>query len=343
MRKKIIYSVWLILAILTLGWMLLQWQEVSYYSNQVGLRYQGGVLSEEAVLSYYEKHPDDSLQITAWEQSADQLITEPQLGRSSQAEVYQVSGNMALLFPMQILDGGFSYTGDKKGCVISSGLAWTLFGATGVVGAAVEYNNATYLIRGVFKEEEAVLAIYQNDAKALMSNVELWDDTQQVAAGLVEIQSSLSLYGEMYQFAGSLCNSAARLLLGVPYFLIVFLLLHAYRRKAGRIKEGYPSGRGDFCRTGIQILAGICLLAALYIGIRIGISFTSDFIPSSWSDFGFFITKIKAIFHNMSGMRSMLPVFWETRVLTELSGLACSVLLFCAEIILCTRLKRIVF
>ena len=100
MRGKIIGGVWLILTIASLGWMLQQWQEISNYSNQLGLRYESGILSKEAIEGYYEKHPTDSLQITAWDQIENQQVRELKLDRKSVADVYQVSGNMALLFPM---------------------------------------------------------------------------------------------------------------------------------------------------------------------------------------------------------------------------------------------------
>lgn len=308
MKKRIIYVslfCWLSLAVFFTLW---QWKELSRFQNQAGLRFEHNGITVEQAEDYGEKEENQQMELTAWNKESQQNIQWKEMGIGTSGTVIKVYGNMARVLPFSMLHGGFTFGEDTSGCVVSSGLAWELFQTDRVVGNVVTYQEQDWIIRGVLDNETSILAVWQQNETEYMPYVELYArEGDPPAVSREKIKSGLGLWQESYFFAGSFYCSLVRLCLSLPFWCI---LGFAYKRfwqwntKAGKV----PKWAG---RMGLAL--GIAL------GIRCSISFTADFIPSQWSDFGFWSQKWQEVLADISHRNQMQEIYWERQVL-ELAG-----------------------
>lgn len=82
-----------------------------------------------------------------WGERKDQRICDPDLGRSTQADVLCFLGSPELALPQARLDPE-----DGSGCIIGEETAWELFGSTAVVGDTICIGKAERTIRAVMRE-----------------------------------------------------------------------------------------------------------------------------------------------------------------------------------------------
>lgn len=333
--KKIGYGLLLGILCTTFFHMQFQWQELNRFSNQAGLRYEEGGLSARQMEEYAAKEAEDAeetnltagqngieelsdaeerAEITAWSMEKGQQIEWEDTGRQVEGTILKVYGNMARVLPFSMKSGGYTFNGDADGCVISSGLAWKLFGAEAVTGNVVSYDGKEWQIRGVFDREESVLALYQQDQRETMSYVELWSENDAPASKLAQIKSSLGLFGESYVFAGSFYCSIARILLSLPFWLMFFYLCKEFGKRIRKMEQR---------RKGWMRAAGSIFLLIIFIaGIYHTISFTADFIPVQWSDFGFWTEKGEEIIAGIRQRKQFPEIYWEEQVLVSVRKIA---------------------
>lgn len=307
MKQKIKYGVLLCCICISLFYTAYQWKELNQFSNQAGLRYQEGVLSPEQIKVYYKNNPENQLELTIWDMEKEQDIIWKETGKGAKGAVIKVYGNMAEVLPFPMKHGGFSFYGDTSGCVISSGLAFQLFGAEDVMGNVVSYDGKEWRIRGVLNLKESVLGLYQQKKHKVMSYVQVWNPQQPPASQLEQIKGSLGIGKESYTFAGSFYCSIARILISLPFWLIYFYLYRIFKSRS---------------RKEIQIVGKILFLIGAAVGIGCSISFTSDFVPSQWSDFKFWQEKGREIINGIQNRSQFPEVYWEQLVIKRVIKIA---------------------
>lgn len=87
---------------------------------------------------------------TAWGETADQTVTNPDLGKSVQTNVVWLYGSSEWILPASAV----LPADDGKGCLIGKNTAWKLFGSTSVTGLQICVDHQTRTIRGVVKQPE---------------------------------------------------------------------------------------------------------------------------------------------------------------------------------------------
>lgn len=325
MRKRIGYGIVCCFLCISAFYMMYQWKELNVFGNQAGLRYESSGLSVSQIEGYYKRQEEKKgakedevypVEITAWKMEKDQSVCQKNTRQQAVANVVKIYGNMARVLPFSIKYGGFTVAEDKNSCIISTGLAWKLFGAEKVTGNILQYQGEEFKVRGVLSTDELILALYQRNEQEIMPYVEVWQDGQSPAAQLEQIQSGLGLYEASYTFAGSFFISSARLIMSLMYW-VIFLYL---------CKRGimcYKNSKWKYQK--IMDWGGrLLILFGIAAGLWLSISFTRDFIPVQWSDFGFWKEKWQMIFADFKERGQFPKIYWEQQVLERIEkiGLA---------------------
>lgn len=331
MIKKIGYGIFFCFLWGVFFFILFQWQELNRFYNQVGLRYREGALSVEQIEEYTFREKEEQVEVTAWKMEKGESIIWEEAGRRAEGTVLKVYGNMVRVLPFSLKYGGFTFYGDTSGCIISSGLAWKLFGAENVTGNVIFYDEKEWQVRGILDMKEPVLALYQQEKQERMSYVELWTEEESPAPKLEQIKSSLGLFGESYIFTGSFYWSIGRILLHLPFWFIFFYICRTFGRWTGKIEKS--------SRKWISI-AGKILLSIVFIGgIYHTISFTEDFVPVQWSDFGFWKEKGDRILSGVYQRKQFPEIYWEQQVIIRVKKIAVGVVILIAQIFLIVNKK----
>lgn len=330
MKKRIVYLIlffWLGLMVFFTLW---QWKELNRFGNQAGLRYQEDGITLEQADNYGKKEENQEMEITAWKQENQQDIRWEEMGARTSGTVVKVYGNMARVFPFTMRYGGYTFWEDSSGCVVSSGLAWKLFQTDQVLGNVVTCQEQDWIIRGVLDTESPILAVWQQDETEYMPYVELYaKEGDPPAVSREKIKSSLGLPMESYFFAGSFYCSLVRICLTLPFWYIFGLAyqrFHRWNKKQGRI----PKWAG---RT--------VLILGIGVGIFSSISFTADFVPTQWSDFGFWSQKWQEVLGDISHRKQMQEIYWERQVLVLACRTAAGVLGILAGIFAMKKIPKI--
>lgn len=314
MRKKISYGILFCCLSGALFYMMFQWQELKRFSNQAGLRYESGTLSVQQMEEYETGEQEEPVEITIWKIEKEQPVVWEETGREVRGTVIKVYGNMARVLPFSMKYGSFTFYGDTSGCIISSELAWRLFGAEDVTGNMVSYEGREWQIRGILDMEESVLALYQEEKQEGMPYVEVWTEGEPPGARLEQITSSLGLFGESYVFAGSFYCSVARILISLPFWLVFFYSCKEFIRWGRKTERSH--------KRWIQAAGAILFLVIFVIGFRCSISFTSDFIPVQWSDFDFWGKKAEEIMEGIRQRNQFPEIYWEKQVIMKVRKIA---------------------
>lgn len=98
------------------------------------------------------------LAITGWRTEPDTLVSCPVTGRADMTKVLSVDGPMELIFPVEILSGTYGLATGDEFCVLTSALAYELFGST-AAGEQILYEGRRLTVAGVINKEEAYLLV----------------------------------------------------------------------------------------------------------------------------------------------------------------------------------------
>lgn len=331
MIKKISYGILFCFLCVIFFYIIFQWREINRFSNQAGLRYEGGALSVEQIEEYGAREKEEQVEITAWKMEKGQSITWEETRQEAQGTVLKVYGNMARVLPFSMKYGSYTFYGDTSGCIISSGLAWKLFGAENVTKNVIFYDEEEWQVRGIINMKEPMLVLYQQEKEEKMPYVELWIEEESPAPKIEQIKSSLGLFSESYIFTGSFYSSIGRILLYLPFWFIFFYLCRTFGRWTGKIEKDR--------RKWIQAVGKILLLIAFIGGIYHTISFTEDFIPVQWSDFGFWKEKGDRILSDIYQRKQFPEIYWEQQVIIRVKKIAVGVVILIAQIFLIVNKK----
>lgn len=93
-----------------------------------------------------------------WRKKKFVCVENPELGRQAIIDAYGIAGNSSVLFPHT----NVLHTGDTGSCLLSSDVAWNLFGGTDVAGRSVSVDGVEYTVAGVVFQEEQ-LCVFELD------------------------------------------------------------------------------------------------------------------------------------------------------------------------------------
>lgn len=231
----------------------------------------------EAAKSYQEQNSksDTPLDFVNWNQEDSQFVSAAALHSKEKASVLTVYGRTNFLFPASAaLD-----TASKNSCLISSKLAFLLFGGSDVSGLKAIYGQKQYMIAGVVKNQEPFLV-----READGTETAPLDRTTIKIGRESDPQYMASLYKNQYGAGqiidyGVLGAIAKGLSLVLPLVLGIMLLgiILSYAR------ESKDNKKEHFIWYGVFILVALIFLLLLAWRIKI----PQSMIPDRWSNFQF--------------------------------------------------------
>ncbi len=212
---------------------------------------------------------------TAWKEEKEQSLSNPDLGRSTNAAAINVLGSPALLFPT----APPLEPEDRQGCVIDRNTAQILFGSAAPVGSVVQYENRRLTVRGVVDNPHPVIIMLSETQETelqyltlrLPEGVPSWE-------ALTEFSNRHGLPGNWNSTDfGKWLSGLFSLLAPLLIFLSMFFSI---------LKLAFSSSE-------FPILFFICLLGAAAIwftmlwATEFSFQIPEELLPNKWSDFDF--------------------------------------------------------
>lgn len=120
------------------------------------------------------KKQEDNMAFTVCGKLRDVTVTDPDMGRTVQADVLVFDGSSERVLTLApVLEEG-----DCRGCLIGIDTAWELFGSTEVTGDKICVGNSMRTIRGVMKlPESGVVCVNPQDINGVKGDDEEKDET----------------------------------------------------------------------------------------------------------------------------------------------------------------------
>lgn len=214
----------------------------------------------------------ESFLYTAWSQTSGQTIENKTLNKGTAANVIQICGSSRLLFG----NSNVLTAEDSGGCLIDQKSARALFGTANPVGQTVDWQGASYTIRGSITADEKTLVI-QAGNKTLLDTITAQIQTGQSRHSLKqELTGKYGLQAEELEWWLLLqILRSGNLLLPFTWGVVILMLLFQLKKRT---------------KTGArwQVWLGLGVFAVVWSLFLIkNISVPSDLLPGEWSDFTF--------------------------------------------------------
>jgi len=255
----------------------------------VAARFPSGGVSPAQLERQLEIFRQDGLkgapELTLWAEHAAQTLKagEDASARAPVLELYGLAEDACSAAPVR---GAFPARGDPRGCAVSEGAAFALWGGGNVLGQSVLWEGRTYYVQGVLKGEEALMVVQQSaEAQAPMPNMQLRFASGGSRQAAEEFLSRTDFRGAQLldmPLAGWLLRFIAFLpALFMGIWMLARLLLEALRMRLD------SRGRKDLPKFLRRLPLLLALGAADVFLITRGPKLPAALIPSAWSDFSF--------------------------------------------------------
>ena len=219
-------------------------------------------------------------QVTGWTRQ-DRVSFKRQDGMAEQGTLYQICGSMEVFFPEGLRGGSLPWREDEAGCVVSTALAWKLYGSRDVAGNQILAQDREYCIRGIVDSDRVFLAVQAQEKDPIQNFRLRYQSSAQPVSGAETFLYQMTGNQPEAVYEGVLYAGLARILLLVPVLLLEILALLFVRDKSRSAVQP---------KVGRAVRAGVTLLfAALLVWEAMqACSFSRDYLPSMWSDLSFY-------------------------------------------------------
>ncbi|BCN30210.1 ABC transporter permease [Anaeromicropila herbilytica] len=267
--------------------------------SSVSLRYEKASVSskiiEKALSNLENSEVSEKPEITLWNRLKNEIIKNKITDITVKTNVIEVNGSMSEVVPMTFLSGAFASMKDDKGCVMDSKTAFDLYGTINAVNNVVIWKGKEYIVRGVVKAKDTMMLLPIEDDDYLYQNVEaiyqnnvknnLADNEGEIFKNLLIDQGAPEPDA---MIDGEITSWFLQWFYKLPILILTVLIIVMY------IKITYQNRKSLF----ICISYGLFTIVIGFIIYRIfpiTIHVPSQFIPTKWSDFQFYINKQKEI------------------------------------------------
>lgn len=204
-------------------------------------------------------------------------IRNKKTGAGTEILLIEAAGDMNLILPGRLCEGSLAGSEDRKGCVVSKGLAQKL-NMTGT-GDILICRNQEYVIRGILDISDKICIVQGTDDR-IYTRVQIKYEKMpasgliQMLAGLLPGEADIKAEGDLYRGLGGF-------FLLMPLCTLFVLLMKAFHRFYRK------EGRNAWIREGCSILFPVLVLGGVFLLAFWGLRFSDDYIPGAWSDFAF--------------------------------------------------------
>lgn len=274
------FILWGFLALACWGLALTGFLENRQGNQEFTLYYDSPVLTgKEMELFIQERKEEDLPSVAAWKETEKESFT----GNTDlirQGSFLEVRGEMKTLFSRQLVQGNFPWKEDYQGCVISRGLSQELFGTDKGIGNEIQVEGESYLVRGILKGEENLLAVWAEEDQGLENFRLSYDSDLEPVSQAEEFLYQMTGAEPDRTFEGNLYGALSRFFLFLPILAGSFLGGVCSLRTAGKQRE---KRRKLFW----YLLAGIFWMLFFW-GLGRSVRLSPDYFPSMWSELSFY-------------------------------------------------------
>ena len=220
----------------------------------------------------------------AWTRGSELKKASAALGESTQVRMIDVYGDMRQIAPMTLLNGSFPVDDDSSGCVIDTKSAWNLFHSTDAIGAELTVDGNPCVVRGIVEAYEPMVIMRNSDA--VYENLEFTARDLSAAKQLVE--TFLYRCNSDGDYIVVQSGLLAHLALGSVWLLACIFGVAgacAFWKNAWTRKKS----KRDCV---LFFLAGAVLIVASAAVLMKTAYWPQSFLPTKWSDFGFWSTLL---------------------------------------------------
>ena len=258
----------------------------SFYSTtmdscaSISVRWKNGGVSPSALVRQQNNAKKDGIadqpEVTLWQVYSAQQIMDSDM-RNTTANVVAVFGECEDITTKSMLYGAFPSNSDTQGCAVSSGLAFSLWGSTQVLGVQVRIEGEVFYVRGVFEDDNARV-FRQAEFDKTLSNMQLTfpgGGTREDAERYLTAANFMG--GTILDLP--LMGRGFRILFRFPAIVLAFGIIVRLLRRARKLWH-YQAWLFSYLPFVLAVLAVLMLCIDLP-------EIPSSFIPSKWSDFEF--------------------------------------------------------
>jgi len=246
----------------------------------LSVRFAQPAVTQKDLLRAIGETPEGELQVrAAWTSDAKLQTASSELGTQTQLRRIQAYGDLRAIAPMRLLSGSFPVEDDTGGCLIDKASAWQLFHSTDAIGAVVTLGQNRYTVRGIADVYEPMLVM--RGSNATYENLEFAASEQSA----VKQQAETFLYRCNAPQTYTLMESGlvARVARGLVWLCpCVFGVVGAIA-----LFQSVKT-RKDCANAAVpKYLASAVLLAIALVILLQTFYWPQSFLPTKWSDFGF--------------------------------------------------------
>ena len=257
------------------------------------------------------------------------------------ADVVDVFGDCEDISSSMLTDGAYPARSDASGCAVSTGLAFSLWGSTNVIGMPVKAVGKQFYVRGIFEEEEPRLFLQaQAESEEPLSNMQLTFTGPGAGERAGQYLSSAG-FPEGRILDLTLFAWVLGMILRLPAIILAIGILGRVTRHGKRLCR-YP------LLLAVYLLTAFGILAVLWFCIDLP-EFPSEFVPTMWSDFEFWGNLFQEQGKNMVSWMAAGPAFrdmelWTSSFMAVLLSVCASAFTVAAAILVSIRsYKRMIF
>lgn len=307
----------------------------SYTSVSIRFKSEGATENDLAGALKNEKNTgsQDIPAVTAWSQLGEEEIKNQDLCRKVKVPVKLVAGDMSLTAPMTLRYGNYACQDDRKGCVIDTDTAYTLYGTENAVGNRLTYKNSNYYVRGVVSTNNPLLILSAGNASITYPMLEFVYHNKEQGQALTEEFLLRNNFPENYTvidgyFYGRMYSMITSIPIWLFYlFLSIWLLNYLWRKRQGIKPDRLIAftTKKQACQfilfyiIGLLILLGFGAILMQFTGTPLYIP--EKLIPSKFSDFEFWTRQYKAFRQQLNQMRYLVPNQKDILLEHEITGL----------------------
>ena len=215
---------------------------------------------------------------TLWQTYPEQEIMASDK-KKMKADIVAAFGDCGDVVSFMLTAGAYPARSDEFGCAVSTGLAFSLWGSTNVMGMPVKAKGKQFYVRGIFEEEEPRLFLQaQADSEEPLSNMQLTFTGPGAGERASQYLSSAG-FPEGRILDLTLFAWALGMILRLPAIILAFGILGRVIRHGKRLCR-YP------LLLAVYLLTAFGILAVLWFCMDLP-EFPSEFVPTMWSDFEF--------------------------------------------------------
>jgi hypothetical protein len=264
-------------------WLLYRLSCLKEYADIIAISFPEGSITESAFDQWRENADSKAyVQAAVWRSAGGSKIRSENTGRSQEISCYRMKGQPEAVWGKELAEGRYFTEGEEQVCLLDQYTARQLFGSEKAAGLKVRADENVFRIVGVLKGDDKICVVPAKgdevfDAAAVRKGEKNQSSDQ--AFSMLETAfgapGSQKIDGQFYYAA------AGTLYVGITSLTVLWGSMLLLRKK--RI-FGLAAAKGVPIRIiGLAAAAGVLIL-----GMRI-VDPGSDYLPTYWSDFDFFV------------------------------------------------------